>query len=85
METKHQRRKKTIGHINRIIGQLERLKKDIADDKACHDIAALTSSISNSCDSLKMRTLEGFVIHELGQNASEQSLKHIEKIIKLYK
>lgn len=55
----------TISHINRIIGQLNTLKRYIEENKPCQEIAALSTSISKSCDGLRTRTLEGFILYDV--------------------
>ena len=55
----------TISHINRIIGQLTSLKRHIEEDKPCEQIASLATSISKSCDGLRTRTLEGFILNDV--------------------
>lgn len=87
MEDKKQKRcKKTIGHINRIIGQLKTLRSYVEDEKGCHDIASLATSITKSCDSLRMRTLEGFVLHDICESdLSADQKDKLQKIIERYK
>jgi len=84
---KLERHANTIHHINRIEGQLKVLKKYIAENKNCHEIAHLTASIAESFHSLKIRTLEGFLLHELtNKKTSEKKRKEkLSKIIHLYK
>ena len=81
------RRKKTINHLNRIQGQIETLKKYIAKDKCCGEIAQLTTSIAKSFDSLRVKTLEGFVLNELLENKkiSSEKKEKLRKILNLYK
>lgn len=83
----HDRRKKTIHHLNRILGQIETLKEYINKDKSCCDIAQLTTSIAKSFDSLRAKTLEGFVLNEFseGNQVSSEKKEMLEKILKLYK
>ncbi|PIS05115.1 MAG: hypothetical protein COT81_03025 [Candidatus Buchananbacteria bacterium CG10_big_fil_rev_8_21_14_0_10_42_9] len=85
--SRFERHKKTIHHINRIEGQLKVLKRYITEDKPCHDIAHLTASVAESFNALKIRTLEGFVLHELtDKKTSEKKRKEkLTKIINLYK
>lgn len=73
------RRKKTIHHLNRILGQIETLKEYISDDKSCGDIAQLTTSIAKSFDSLRTKTLEGFILHEFLED-KQVSLKKNENV-----
>ena len=67
------RRKESLDHLNRIQGQIETLKKYLAEDRCCSEIALLTTSIAKSFDSLRTKTLEGFIINEL---LSEKELSY---------
>lgn len=85
---KHQeRRKETLDHLNRIQGQIEGLKKMIAGGEECIKIASLTTSIAKSFDTLRLRTLEGFVIHQLigDKPISPEKLKQFQDLLKLHK
>ena len=79
--------KQTINHLNRIQGQIETLKKYLEQDKCCSEIAQLTTSIAKSFDSLRAKTLEGFILNEFlsGKKISTEKLKKLERIINLYK
>ncbi len=82
------RRKENIDHLNRIQGQIETLKKYLSDNKKhCIDITLLTTSIAKSFDSLRARTLEGFIVNELleDKKISPEKLKKLNRIIELYK
>ncbi|MCA9368779.1 metal-sensing transcriptional repressor [Candidatus Nomurabacteria bacterium] len=83
---KSNRHKQTLNHLNRIEGQLKVLKSYIQEDRSCQDIAQLTASITQSFMSLKVRTLEGFVLHQLMEGkASENKQRQLTEILKLYK
>ena len=76
----------TISHINRIIGQLTSLKRHIEEDKPCEEIASLATSISKSCDGLRTRTLEGFILNEvIDGSLSEDKQKLLSELLKRYK
>ncbi|MEX0930808.1 MAG: metal-sensing transcriptional repressor [Candidatus Paceibacterota bacterium] len=80
------RHKKTLHHLNRIQGQLNVLKRYIEEDRPCKEIAHITASITNSFQSLKIRTLEGYIQHELcSNNLSSQKKKELQEILKLHK
>ena len=81
------RRKASINHLSRIEGQIKKLKQMISEDGCCSDIAMLTTSIAKSFDSLRTKTLEGFVVNDLldGKNLSEAKLKKLQNILNLYK
>lgn len=86
VQDKSNRHKQTLNHLNRIEGQLKVLKSYIQEDRSCQDIAQLTASITQSFMSLKVRTLEGFVLHQLMEGkASENKQRQLTEILKLYK
>ena len=85
------RRKETLDHLNRIQGQIEALKKLIGQDEYCGGqclkVATLTISIVKSFDSLKYKTLEGFVINHLleGKSVAPEKLIQFQDLLKLHK
>lgn len=83
---KQKRRKNTESHINRIIGQLEKMREQVKNGADCKDIAALATSITKSCDSLRMKTLEGFLLHDIAESKlSEEKKKELHRLIEYYK
>ena len=82
-----ERRKQNIDHLSRIQGQIETLKKYMEEDKNCSDIAQLTTSIAKSFDSLRTKTLEGFIINELleKENISSSKMEKLSRVLNLYK
>jgi len=81
------RRKQSINHLNRIQGQIETLKTYMEEGKNCADIAQLTTSIAKSFDSLRMKTLEGFITNELLNHEclSIKKKDRLSQILNLYK
>lgn len=81
------RRKESINHLNRIQGQIETLKKYMSEDRCCADIAQLTTSIAKSFDSLRVKTLEGFIRNQLlnDKEVSPEQLDKLSRILNLYK
>ena len=80
------RKKGTLHHINRISGQLKALKKYVESDKNCKEIATLTTSISKSFDTLRARTLEGFILNEIAtKETGEKKIEQLKKLMELYK
>ena len=68
------------------MGQLRVLKEYIAEDKPCRDVAHLTASITRSFETLKVRTLEGFILHELLEGrARGEKTEQLTDLLKLYK
>jgi len=87
MNEKHlKRRKETLAHINRIQGQIDALKNMI-DEHNCLKVASLTTAIAKSFDSLRFRTLEGFLIYQFhgGKGSSSEKLRQLQGLLKLYK
>lgn len=83
---KNKRHKQTLNHLNRIEGQIKVLRTYIQEDRSCQEIAQLTASITQSFMSLKIRTLEGFVLHQLLEGrADKQKQEQLTEILKLYK
>lgn len=87
MSTKHQDHKETLHHINRIQGQIETLKKYIEENRGCEEISSLSTSIAKSFDTLRARTLRGFIKYDLlkGKEADEKKLEQLEKLLNLHK
>jgi len=81
------RRKMRINHLNRIQGQIETLKRYINEGECCEKIARLSTSIAKSFDSLRVNTLEGFILNELlsDQDVSSTKLEKLAKILNLHK
>lgn len=86
-ELQKKRRKETLDHLSRIQGQIEGLKKMIESSEECIKVASLTTSIAKSFDTLRLRTLEGFVIHQLlaDKKVSSDKLKKFQDLLKLQK
>ncbi len=82
------RRKHTLDHLSRIQGQIETLKKYIADDADCLDIAMLVTSVAKSFDALRSKTLEGSIVHQIlngGEGLSKEQKEKLFQVINLYK
>lgn len=82
------RRKNTLDHLNRILGQIETLKKYIAEDADCLDIAMLVTSVAKSFDALRSKTLEGSIVNQIldgGQRLSKDQKEKLSQVINLYK
>jgi DNA-binding FrmR family transcriptional regulator len=87
MNTKQQDRTETLHHISRIQGQIEALKKYVEGDKSCEEISSLATSIAKSFDTLRARTLRGFIKYDLleGKEMPEKRLEQLEKLLNLHK
>jgi DNA-binding FrmR family transcriptional regulator len=85
-ETMKERRKSTLDHLNRIQGQIETLKRYIAEDADCVDIAMLVTSIAKSFDTLRSKTLEGSILHHIlneNQKLSPEQKDKLSQVIHL--
>jgi DNA-binding FrmR family transcriptional regulator len=84
---KEKRRKETLAHIKRIQGQIDTLVKYIEEGKRCSDVSMLTTSIAKSFDTLRFRTLEGFILNHLleGKKVPGEKIKTFASLISLYK
>lgn len=77
-----ERHEETINHINRLIGQLNALKERIHDDQRCREIASLTRSISSSAKGLQIRTLKGYIMHDLiDKELSEDDRDELDELL----
>ncbi len=87
MDTRHQDHKETLNHINRIQGQMETLKKYVEENRSCEEISSLATSIAKSFDTLRARTLRGFIKYDLmeGKAIPEKRLEQLEKLLNLHK
>ena len=81
------RHNEALNHLNRISGQIAGLKKLIEADGSCFDIAQLTTSVAKSFDSLRAKTLEGFILNHLLERKGlpPKKMEALNKIINLYK
>jgi DNA-binding FrmR family transcriptional regulator len=78
--------KKTLNHLNRIKGQITVLEKYIIEDRPCREIAQLTASITASFQSLKIRTLNAYIQHELvKKDLPEKQKTELIQILKLFR
>ena len=79
--------KETLNHINRIQGQIETLKKYVEENKSCEEISLLATSIAKSFDTLRARTLRGFIKYDLlkGKEIPKKQLEQLEQLLNLHK
>lgn len=87
MVTRHQDHKETLNHINRIQGQLKTLRKYVEENRSCEEISSLATSVAKSFDTLRARTLRGFIKYDLldGKEVSDGKLEQLEKLLNLHK
>ena len=74
-----------INHLNRIEGQIKKLKEYIEKGEDCKDIALLMRSVSNSFESLKNKTMKNFILNEFDGEITERKKKRVEEIFDNYK
>lgn len=80
------RKKRTLNHINRLQGQLNKLKDYVEKDATCEEIAALTTSASKSFDALRVRTLEGFLLNEIvNKKVNKKKIEQLRSLLNLHK
>jgi DNA-binding FrmR family transcriptional regulator len=87
MDDVTEHRKQNVAHINRIIGQLGTLKTYMESGESCMNINQLATSIAKSFDSLRVKTLEGFIMNELlgGRGIQPQKLETLRQLLNLHK
>ena len=79
-----------IRRINRIIGQLEGVKRMIEEKVYCPEILLQTKAVSSAIRSLQTKLLEGHINHCVknsfeSNSSSEDSEKKIKELIELFK
>jgi len=87
MDARQRDHKETLHHINRIQGQIETLKRYVEENRTCEEISSLATSIAKSFDTLRARTLRGFIKYDLfeGNEMPEKRLEQLEKLLNLHK
>ena len=87
--TRQSRRARNIAHVNKIIGQLNALKRLMDSDAPCIDVATLALATRNSVNSLSVRILEGFIQNNLLEGCkhetAELKLAKVQSVLKLYR
>jgi DNA-binding FrmR family transcriptional regulator len=79
-------KKKAVGRLNRIEGQIKGLKKMIEEDKYCVDVITQTSSVRSALRGLEDMILEQHLASCVVQDIkSGKEKKAIGEIIKVYK
>ena len=79
-------RREAINHLKRIRGQMRTLEEYVGTGESTAKIAALSNSIAKSFDSLRLKILEGYVVHELVKNrVSADKLKQLTELLKAFK
>ncbi len=85
-ETQAVQRKRTIGRLHRIQGQLAALERDIEADHICEDLVTQAMAIEKAMSSLVIHIIEGHLSHQtksLLEENPEQALKEIKRLFEL--
>ena len=76
----------TLNHIHRIQGQLRKLEEIVNNESDCTQIAHLTTSVAKSFDSLRAKTLEGYILQNMIDPDQQETAYHqLKTILNLYK
>ena len=78
-------KKKDLSRLNRIIGQLEGIKRMINNDAYCNDVLIQLSAVSNSVKSLSNHILENHLYTCITDGLQKGDEEVIEEIISLFK
>lgn len=76
---------KLIARINRIVGQMNGIKKMIEEDRYCDDVLIQLSAIDKSIKSLANVILEDHMHSCLVENIQAGNLEVLDEIIDLFK
>jgi DNA-binding FrmR family transcriptional regulator len=74
-----------VKHLNRIQGQIEALKKHVAEKRSCEDVAHLTKSIVTSFSSVRAGIIEHMLREELGEALNERKRAKMNTMLSLFK
>jgi DNA-binding FrmR family transcriptional regulator len=86
LETRAERRKRTVSRLHRIQGQLAALERDIEADSTCEHLVTQAMAVEKAMSSLIIHMMEGYLDHQakpmLEQNP-EQALEEIKRLFEL--
>ena len=86
IETRSERRKRTISRLHRIQGQLTALERDIEADSPCEHLVTQAMAIEKAMSSLVIHMIEGYLAHQakpLLEENPEQALEEIKRLFEL--
>jgi DNA-binding FrmR family transcriptional regulator len=86
IETRTERRKRTISRLHRIQGQLAALERDIEADSTCEHLVTQAMAIEKAISSLIIHMMEGYLAHQakpLLEENPEQALEEIKRLFEL--
>ena len=88
-EANHPNYEKHIPRINKVVGQLNGIKKMIEDKRYCPEIITQLKAVSSACQSLEIimlqKHLESCVTQAFQSNDSNSQKEKIRELTNLYK
>ena len=88
-EANHPNYEKHIPRINKVVGQLNGIKKMIEDKRYCPEIISQLKAVSSACQALEsimlQKHLETCVIEAFNSENKENQTKKIQELTALYK
>lgn len=79
---------KQIHRINRLMGQLEGVKRMIEERRYCPDILTQTRAVSSAVRSLEAQLLQGHLencVREAFKSGSKDSERKVEELVELFR
>lgn len=74
-----------LKRINRIIGQLEGVKRMISDNTYCPEILIQTKAISSAIKSLELSLLEAHVQHCVKNDVRNGKDKKLDELVQIFR
>ncbi len=87
VETKAERRKRTVQRIHRLQGQLAGLERSIEADTSCEDVIIQARAIEKAVSSLITHVVGGYLEHQIKdqmQNDPDKAVQDINRIFELF-
>ena len=78
-------KKAIVSRINKIVGQMNGVKKMIEEDRYCDDVLIQLSAIENSVKSLSNHILENHIYSCVANDLEKGNLEVIDELINLFK
>ena len=86
LESKSERRKKTVHRIHRIQGQLTALERQIEADHTCEDLVVQARAIEKATASLITHMVQGYLLHQAKETMiqdPDQAVQEIGRVFQL--
>jgi DNA-binding FrmR family transcriptional regulator len=86
IETRTERRKRTISRLHRIQGQLKALERDIEGDATCEHLVTQAMAVEKAMSSVIIHMMEGYLDHQakpMLEENPEQVLEDIKRLFEL--